>query len=203
LKTMARTPNSSAEVTRGRIVDSALELFATKTYAGTSLQDIAESIGMSKAALYYHFPSKESLLHAMFAPTVQRIERALADATRPDGTVDRVRLVHEVVDAQIEHAVAVRALIGDPSAGAALRDRLGFDRLRAQITAALADLGEPGEIGRLRALCALGAINWSIMMTVVERRTAGPGQWACAADMFSDQDRKVIAAAALDVLGLS
>jgi AcrR family transcriptional regulator len=201
LNIMARTPNSSAEVTRARIVNAALELFATKTYAGTSLQDIAESIGMSKAALYYHFPSKESLLRALFAPTVHRVERALADATRPDGTVDRVRLVHEFVDAQIEHAVAVRALIGDPSAGAALRDRLGFDRLHARITAALSEVDDRDDSGRLRALCAVGAINWSIMMTVVERRAGSRS--ACAATMFSTRERNVIATAALDVLGLS
>ena len=45
--------------TRVRIQQVALELFAEQGYERTSLREIAERLGVTKAALYYHFKSKE------------------------------------------------------------------------------------------------------------------------------------------------
>jgi len=52
---VTRNPDASGD-TRQRIIDIALELFATRGYAGTSMRDIAAELGVTKAALYYHFP---------------------------------------------------------------------------------------------------------------------------------------------------
>src|SRR5579871_4147084 len=49
-------------VTRERILDVALELFNEQGYDKTSLREIAERLGVTKAALYYHFKSKEDIL---------------------------------------------------------------------------------------------------------------------------------------------
>lgn len=51
--------------TRDRILDVALDLFIEKGYDKTSLREIAEPLGFSKAALYYHFASKEDILMAL------------------------------------------------------------------------------------------------------------------------------------------
>src|SRR4051794_25210669 len=51
--------------TRERILDVALELFSDQGYEKTSLRQIAERMGFSKAAIYYHFASKEDLLLAL------------------------------------------------------------------------------------------------------------------------------------------
>ena len=51
--------------TRQRILDVAAELFAEQGYDGTSLREIAERIGVTKAALYYHFQSKDQILQAL------------------------------------------------------------------------------------------------------------------------------------------
>jgi len=48
--------------TRERILDIALELFTEQGYEKTSLRQIAERLGFSKAAIYYHFASKEDIL---------------------------------------------------------------------------------------------------------------------------------------------
>ncbi len=48
--------------TRQRIRDVALELFAEQGYDKTSLREIAERLGVTKAALYYHFQSKEDIV---------------------------------------------------------------------------------------------------------------------------------------------
>src|SRR5580700_10584334 len=52
----------SAPETRERILEIALELFTTQGYDRTSLRDIAERLGTTKAALYYHFARKEDIL---------------------------------------------------------------------------------------------------------------------------------------------
>src|ERR1700689_4807307 len=48
--------------TRERILDVALELFSEQGYEQTSLREIADRLGVTKAALYYHFERKEDIL---------------------------------------------------------------------------------------------------------------------------------------------
>ncbi len=49
--------------TRDRILEEAARLFTEKGYEATSVQDIAQALGLSKAALYHHFGSKEEILY--------------------------------------------------------------------------------------------------------------------------------------------
>ena len=51
--------------TRQRILDVALDLFTEQGFDGTSLRQIAEQLGVTKAALYYHFESKDDILMAL------------------------------------------------------------------------------------------------------------------------------------------
>jgi len=51
--------------TRERILDVALDLFTEQGFDGTSLRQIAEQLGVTKAALYYHFTSKDDILLAL------------------------------------------------------------------------------------------------------------------------------------------
>jgi AcrR family transcriptional regulator len=53
-------------VSRDRIVDSAIELFSQRGYAGTGVSGIVRAAGIEKSALYWHFGSKEGLLAAVF-----------------------------------------------------------------------------------------------------------------------------------------
>ena len=64
-KAKRRALAHEANSTRERILDAALELFVTQGYDGTSLRQIAEQLGVTKAALYYHFESKEDILLAL------------------------------------------------------------------------------------------------------------------------------------------
>jgi AcrR family transcriptional regulator len=58
----ARSTREPAGSTRELILDIALELFVDQGYDKTSLRDIAERLGTTKAALYYHFERKEDIL---------------------------------------------------------------------------------------------------------------------------------------------
>jgi AcrR family transcriptional regulator len=50
------------------VLDAALELFSVHGFEGTSLQDIADRLGVTKAAVYYHFHTKDEILLALVGP---------------------------------------------------------------------------------------------------------------------------------------
>ncbi|WP_437034233.1 TetR/AcrR family transcriptional regulator [Streptomyces sp. enrichment culture] len=60
--------------TRQRIQDVALELFAEQGYEKTSLREIAERLDVTKAALYYHFKTKEEILVGIFEDLSRPLE---------------------------------------------------------------------------------------------------------------------------------
>jgi len=70
--------------TRTRIQEVALELFTEQGYEATSLREIAEALGVTKAALYYHFRTKEEILQAILAneALLAEIDRIFDDAAR-------------------------------------------------------------------------------------------------------------------------
>jgi AcrR family transcriptional regulator len=65
VKAKRQANQHDAASTRERILDAALDLFVEQGYDGTSLRQIAEQLGVTKAALYYHFESKEDILMAL------------------------------------------------------------------------------------------------------------------------------------------
>ncbi|AGS70983.1 TetR/AcrR family transcriptional regulator [Streptomyces collinus] len=72
--TMDGTKQQRRGNTRQRIQDVALELFAEQGYEKTSLREIAERLDVTKAALYYHFKTKEEIIVSLFADLTQPIE---------------------------------------------------------------------------------------------------------------------------------
>ena len=73
-----RSPDATGD-TRRRIIDTALELFATRGYAGTSMRDISMQLSVTKAALYYHFPSKEDFFST---PSPSPLSKGWANSAR-------------------------------------------------------------------------------------------------------------------------
>ena len=65
--------------TRTRILEEAARLFTEKGYEATSVQDLAEALGLSKAALYHHFRSKEEVLYEI---SLQALEGLLREGER-------------------------------------------------------------------------------------------------------------------------
>ncbi|MEV7993639.1 TetR/AcrR family transcriptional regulator [Streptomyces sp. NPDC086077] len=63
--------------TRQRIQDVALDLFAEQGYEKTSLREIAERLDVTKAALYYHFKTKEEILVGIFDDVMQPIDELI------------------------------------------------------------------------------------------------------------------------------
>jgi AcrR family transcriptional regulator len=64
--------------TKQRILQTARELFASKGVQQTSLQEIADRLGITKPALYYHFSSREDLIRSIVTPLLDDGEQFIA-----------------------------------------------------------------------------------------------------------------------------
>lgn len=65
---------------RDSIVDEATRLFAERGYEGASMADLAERVGLRKASLFHHFPSKEQLYAAVLERPVRDVKGAIENA---------------------------------------------------------------------------------------------------------------------------
>jgi AcrR family transcriptional regulator len=74
--------------TRTRIQQIALDLFTENGYEATSLREIAERLGYTKAALYYHFKTKDEILDSLVNDRVERISDLIAWAQAQPRTVE-------------------------------------------------------------------------------------------------------------------
>ena len=74
------------ESTRQALVDSALDLFTKRGYAGTSLDTIVKRARVTKGALYHHFSGKQALFEAVFDRVERRALEQLAAVVDGDGT---------------------------------------------------------------------------------------------------------------------
>src|SRR5580658_3716884 len=80
--------------TRSRLRQLALELFAEQGYEKTSLREIAERLGVTKAALYYYFKSKEDIVRSLVEDYVAELDGLIAwGKTQPRTAQTRAEIV--------------------------------------------------------------------------------------------------------------
>jgi AcrR family transcriptional regulator len=152
---------------RKEILHAALRTFRAKGYHGTTLDDIADQLGVRKTALYHYFPDKEAILYACHRESLAELSRILEEAQALDSATARIAFViREHVRVMIDTlegsplAFEVTALTAGRQRGViAARDRYEHG-LRKIIEEGIAD----GEFRRVDAKIAvfaiLGAINW-------------------------------------------
>lgn len=66
---------------RNRILDDAARLFAQDGYDGTSLGELAASVGVTKAAIYHYFPNKKEIYEAIIVRTLEGLRRYVSQVT--------------------------------------------------------------------------------------------------------------------------
>jgi AcrR family transcriptional regulator len=90
--------------TRERILDVALDLFIENGFHKTSLREIAEQLGVTKAALYYHFASKEDILMALHLRLHEFGTDALSQLGDQEPTKARwADLLDQIIDQMLAH----------------------------------------------------------------------------------------------------
>jgi AcrR family transcriptional regulator len=88
------TVDSRRTDTRDRALSVALKLFAQQGYTVTSLREIAEHLGVTKAALYFHFRTKEEILTAILRGYLDGIAALVVAAeAEPRSAEQRERLL--------------------------------------------------------------------------------------------------------------
>ena len=178
--------------TRQRILDIALELFTEQGYEKTSLRQIAERLGFSKAAIYYHFASKEDILfelhlrlHEFGREVLTGLDPAHVTLEAAAGILDRV------IDEILGHRALFVLFQRNPAALDELH-RERHDAAQEDVAASFRLVLENNEIpvrDRVRIACALGAVMGGILF-------AGD----VFADVPTDDMRAMLRGAVLDLL---
>lgn len=114
--------------TRRQILDASLHLFSEHGFARTTVRDIARNAGITDAAIYYHFDSKQDLLEALFeekgiVPALQELEQAAGDLAPRDALLAIGRQAMSLLQSSRDFVrlVFMEALGSEPGAVAEYR----------------------------------------------------------------------------------
>jgi AcrR family transcriptional regulator len=157
-----RTPAQS------RILHAALDLFADYGVSGTSLQMIADAVGVTKAAVYHKFKTKEEIVIAVAEMELATLEDALEAAeAQADSVAARKVLLTEVVGMAVERRRWVRALQNDPVMVRLLGEHEPFRNLITRLYAILLNEADDTE-ARISAALFSGAIAGTVINPLVD-----------------------------------
>jgi AcrR family transcriptional regulator len=203
---MASLRQAQKEMTRRLLLATSLELFGSKGYAATTIDDIASKAGTTRVTFYAYFPSKADVAQALLGELNQILQRA---ASEQHGPTD-VDLVDAVADGSFEALTAWihgRTLLWDKirpylnavnEAGTVdpeLRDLVDawFEEVIADITDGLDRAGrfDPG-IRHTRAALAMAQLDYACMHWT-------KGRW----DVGREQIVEVLSDAWFGLLGAS
>jgi AcrR family transcriptional regulator len=172
----AAPPSAARGDTRARIQQVALELFAEQGYDKTSLREIAERLDVTKAALYYHFKSKEDIVRSLVEDYFGQIDALIAWAkTQPRTSETRGEILSRYVRIVADGSDVFRMLHHNQAAvnSLAAAKKRG-DVFRERMTGLIEALTEPGAgmEERLRAAMALGGVSvgWMLFADQVDDR---------------------------------
>ncbi len=167
---MARPQAADYEDRKQEIVDKAADLFATHSFLGTSINDIAAACGFSKSLLYHYFKSKEELLAAVMHSHVDVLE-GLLDKAEAKGNSPHEILRHllemfmaEYAGAAAKQRVLLYELENLPAKERKIivrKQRKIVDFAQTQIVALRPQLKKKPAEARAMTMLVFGMINWT------------------------------------------
>ena len=99
----SKKPGAKQLNARERLLDTAIDMFAKKGYAGTSVREIVSRAGVSKPVLYYYFQSKEGLFLAILDMAENLQKQLLSEILKSTGSVlDRLLMLYQSIYAGID-----------------------------------------------------------------------------------------------------
>jgi AcrR family transcriptional regulator len=87
-----------------QIIDTAEGLFASKSFDGTSVRDIAEAAGINVAMISYYFGSKEKLMEAVFEAKIGRMQMRVEELIK-DNSLAPIEKINILIDEHIERVI--------------------------------------------------------------------------------------------------
>ncbi len=173
-------PNETPTPTRERILDTALQLFTEKGFDATSLQEIADRLGFTKAAIYYHFRSKDDILMALHMRMHQFGVESLDELGDGPVTLEKWEAV---LSSLLDEMVAQRPLFLVHERNQAAMERLHHvehdaqhEVLEVRVRKILSDPAIPLR-DRVRMSCSLGAV-FSALVVAGDMLEPEPGALA-------------------------
>ncbi|WP_222268000.1 TetR/AcrR family transcriptional regulator [Modestobacter marinus] len=158
------------------ILDQAASLFAQRGFAKTSVQDVADAVGLSKAGLLHHFPSKDALhdaVRAQAAALGQRVLDQVGDL--PPGPARDRRAIEVLVDVAVAHPGLVALLLTPVLRGGA---DAGAPELDAASAAALQAFGvDPEAAASERTVRVVGALAALAVLTLAAHHSDQTTAW--------------------------
>jgi AcrR family transcriptional regulator len=162
--------NTRRSLVEQEIYDQATKLFAERGFAGTSFQDIADAVGLTRPALYHYVRGKDELLAKLVAEVTEDAAAGIAaEADRRD--VDAAQKIRSIVAATVrrqgEHAARFRLLVrseADLPPGIAAKHAAGRRAVLKSVASVISDGVDQGVFRdvdpRVAALGVLGMLNW-------------------------------------------
>lgn len=155
---MTDTPREAREQqpsTRERIQQTAIALFSEHGYERTSLREIAEQLGVTKAALYYHFKTKEDIAASFFDSYAEDVDRICEwGDTQPRDLETRTELLRRYAEIIRSHVPVLKFMQNNQAALTRL-DRMSVFRMRQRRLHALLIETDDPLTHRLRAWDAI------------------------------------------------
>jgi AcrR family transcriptional regulator len=149
-----------------RILDAALMLIGEHGVGGTSLQMIADAVGVTKAAVYHQFRTKEEIVVALTERELGGLEEAL-EAAEAEDHPPRARelLLERVIDVAVERRGAASTLQFDPVVVRLLAEQQPFQQFIQRLYSVL--VGDAGDDARVTAAMLSGAIAVGVVHPLV------------------------------------
>ena len=168
-KATSASPLGAASYTaaQSRVIDAALELFAEHGVSGTSLQMIADAIGVTKAAVYHQYNTKDEIVLAVAEVVLTRLESAVtaAEAIRSRSGA-RAALIAEMIDLAVEQRRWTSILQQDPVMLRFLQEHAPFRRVMGRLNRLLMG-GESDPRARVLAATLAAAVAGTVIHPLV------------------------------------
>ncbi|WP_205856303.1 TetR/AcrR family transcriptional regulator [Phytoactinopolyspora endophytica] len=173
--------------TAARIREVALDLFGRQGYEKTSLRQIAEELGITKAAVYYHYRSKVDILDDLLRPLADDEEMVLAEARSGLKSIEcRCRLVESYLDLLLKYRDVAVYVMSDIVGASNSRMVTTLQRHDRELVSLLSE-SDLSLAERVRVLSAIGAMTTILTMS----------------ELPAEDLRPLVLEAARDTLGLN
>jgi AcrR family transcriptional regulator len=189
--------------TRARIQQVALELFAEQGYERTSLREIAERLGVTKAALYYHFKSKEDIVRSFTEDYFAQLDALIEwGREQPPSDQTSAELLDRYITVVMESGEVFRFLERNQATIHGTEDgKHRFTQFRPRLRALIEIIAGPGAPIRaeIRAAAAVFAVSTSCMFFMKDGPAAAPGEAVLSRHPGKDEMHEIVLELATDL----